>query len=106
MGKWDITAQLSKVKARALIVGGDKDETPVGAWEEWKNSLPNSQLLIINGTGHLPYVDNPAVFFAAAEQFLQNKWPDNSVLQAKGVGIVFPDRRKRFCLSKSKSSSN
>ena len=90
MGKRDITAQLSKVKARTLIVGGDKDETPIGAWEEWKNSLPNSQLLIINGTGHLPYVDNPAVFFAAAEQFLQNKWPDNSVLQSKGVGIIFP----------------
>lgn len=90
MGKWDLTAQLSKVKARTLIVAGDKDETPVDAWEEWKMSLPNSQLLIIPGTGHLPYVDNPAVFFAAAEQFLQNKTPDNSVLQAKGVGIIFP----------------
>jgi proline iminopeptidase len=90
MGKWDITAQLSKVNARALIVGGDKDETPVGVWEEWKMSLPNSQLLIIPGTGHLPYVDNPAVFFAAAEQFHQNKWPDNSVLQSQGVGIIFP----------------
>jgi proline iminopeptidase len=90
MGRWDITAQLSTIKARTLIVGGDKDETPVAAWEEWKSSLPNSQLLIINGTGHLPYVDNPAVFFSAAEQFLQNKWPDNSVLQANGVGIIFP----------------
>jgi proline iminopeptidase len=90
LGRWDITEGLSKLKARTLVVGGDKDETPVGAWEEWKNSLPNSQLLIINGTGHLPYVDNPAVFFAAAEQFLQNKWPGNSVQQAGGVGIVFP----------------
>ena len=90
MGKWDITAQLSVVKARTLIVGGDKDETPVAAWEEWKNSLPNSQLLIIKGTGHLPYVDNPSVFFTAAEQFLQNKYPDNSVVQIKSVGVVFP----------------
>lgn len=90
MGKWDITAQLSVVKARTLIVGGDKDETPVAAWEEWKNSLPNSQLLIIKGTGHLPYVDNPSVFFTAAEQFLQNKYPDNSVVQTKSVGVVFP----------------
>ena len=89
MGKWDITAQLSVVKARTLIVGGDKDETPVAAWEEWKNSLPNSQLLIIKGTGHLPYVDNPSVFFTAAEQFLQNKYPDNSVVQTKSVGVVF-----------------
>lgn len=91
MGKWNITEQLSKVKARTLIVGGDKDETPVAAWEEWKNSLPNSQLLIINGTGHLPYVDNPAVFFTAAEQFLQNNWPEKSTLHSNGVGVVLPE---------------
>ena len=88
MGKWDITAQLSTVKARTLIVGGDMDETPVSAWEEWKNSLPNSQLLIIPGTGHLPYVDNPAVFFTAAELFLQNKTPDLEALKATGAGVV------------------
>jgi ketosteroid isomerase-like protein len=55
-----------------------------------ENSLPNSQLLIVKGAGHSPYVDNPTVFFAAAEQFLQNKSPDNSVWQTKSVGVVFP----------------
>lgn len=94
MGKWDITALLLKVKARTLIIGGDKDETPVAAWEEWKKSLPNSQLLIIDGTGHLPYVDNPSVFFAATEQFLQNKWPNNSAPQTKSVGVVFQSDEK------------
>ena len=104
MGKWDITAQLSSVKARTLIIGGDKDETPVGVWEEWKNSLPNSQLLIINGAGHLPYVDNPAVFFTAAEQFLQNKWPDNSVLPAKSAGIVFATDEKGSAYLKARAA--
>ena len=104
MGKWDITAQLLKVKARALIVGADKDETPVAAWEEWNKSLPNSQLLIINGTGHLPYVDNPTVFFAAAEQFLQNKSADNSVLQTKSVGVVFPTDGKGSAYLKARAA--
>jgi proline iminopeptidase len=90
MGEWDITTKLSNLKARTLVIGGDQDQTPVGAFEEWKNSLPNSHLLIIRGTGHVPYVDNPRVFFAAVEQFLQNKWPDQSVLQAEGGGIIFP----------------
>lgn len=104
MGPWDITAQLSKIKARTLIIGGDKDETPVGAWEEWKNSIPNSQLLIINGTGHLPYVDNPSVFFAAAEQFLQNKWPDNTGQLAKSVGIVFQGDEKGSAYLKARAA--
>lgn len=104
MGKWDITAALSKVKARTLIIGGDKDETPVGAWEEWKKSLPNSQLLIINGTGHLPFVDNPAIFFAAAEQFLQNKWPTNSVQQTTSAGIVFSTDEKGSAYLKARAA--
>jgi len=104
MGKWDITERLSKVKARTLIVGGDKDETPIGAWEEWKNSLPNSQLLIINGTGHLPYVDNPTVFFAAAEQFLQNKSPDNSAAKPKSVGVVFPTDKNGSAYLKARAA--
>lgn len=90
MGKWDITAGLSKLNARVLVVGGDKDEVPVGAFEEWKTSLPNSRLLIINGAGHLPYVDNPFVFFSAAEQFLQNKWPENAQVKSIPAGIVLP----------------
>lgn len=104
MGKWDITAALSKVKARTLIIGGDKDETPVGAWEEWKKSLPNSQLLIINGTGHLPFVDNPAIFFAVAEQFLQNKWPTNSVQQTTSAGIVFSTDEKGSAYLKARAA--
>ncbi len=103
MGKWDITAQLSKVKARTLLVGGDKDESPVEAWEEWKNSLPNSQLLIISGAGHLPYVDNPGVFFSAAEQFLQNKWPDYSILNTKGAGVVMPTDKKGTAYQKARA---
>jgi ketosteroid isomerase-like protein len=94
MGRWDITAALSKVTARALIIGGDKDETPVGAFEEWKKSLPNSQLLIINGTGHLPYVDNPSEFFTASEEFFQNKWPTPSTSKAVSAGIVLPTDAK------------
>jgi proline iminopeptidase len=104
MGKWDITDQLNKVKARTLIVGGDKDETPVAAWEEWKKSLPNSQLLIINGTGHLPYVDNPTVFFAATEQFLKNKSLNNSEVQTTSVGVVFPTDQKGSAYLKARAA--
>jgi proline iminopeptidase len=104
MGKWDITAQLSKVNAKTLIVGGDKDETPIGAWEEWKASLPNSQLLIIKGTGHLPYVDNPSVFFAATEQFLQGKTIDTSGLHTASVGMVLPTDEKGSAYLKARAA--
>ena len=104
MGKWDLTAPLSKVKARTLVIGGDKDETPVAAFEEWKISLPNSRVWIIKGTGHLPYVDNPTAFFTAVEQFLQNKWPVESVEQVKSAGVVFPKDEKSSAYLKARAS--
>ena len=94
MGRWDITAALSNVKARTLVIGGDKDEAPVDVFAEWKNSLPDSRLLIIKGAGHLPYVDNPAVFFAATEKFFQNEWPEESVQQAGGAGVILSGDKK------------
>ncbi len=90
MGAWDLTQALSNVKAPTLILAGDLDETPVEAWQEWKNSLPNSQLIIIPGTGHLPYVDKPSVFFAAAELFYQNRALDSSIFQLNSAGFVLP----------------
>ncbi len=37
--------------------------------------LPNGRLLLLEGSGHFPYLDVPERFFAAAATFLQGRWP-------------------------------
>ena len=91
IGKWDITSQLAKVEAPVLLLVGDKDAIPFLSFEEWNKSLPNSTLLKFKGAGHVPNADNPAAFFLAAEQFLQNKTPEESVMEAHGAGVVLDD---------------
>lgn len=88
LGQWDLTKPLNKVKARTLIIGGDMDETPVSAWEEWKVSIPNSKLLIIQGAGHLPYVDKPNIFFIAVENFLNSKKVNLTDFNVNGAGVI------------------
>lgn len=88
MGKWDITAQLTKVKAPVLIIAGKEDEIPFNSFEQWNNSLPNSTLLILPESAHFPHVEQPNAFFMAVELFMQNITPDMSVMNVTGAGII------------------
>lgn len=91
IGNWDITPQLAHVKARVLLLVGDHDAIPFPSFENWNESLPNSTLINFKGGGHLPHTDFPAAFFTAVELFLQNKSPDESVMEAIGAGVILDD---------------
>jgi pimeloyl-ACP methyl ester carboxylesterase len=41
--------------------------------------MPNARLLVIPNSGHFPFLEQPQKFFAAAELFLQGRWPDDAV---------------------------
>ena len=94
IGNWDITSQLENVRARVLLLVGDKDAIPFASFEHWNNSLPNCTLLKFKNAGHLPNVDNSAAFFLAVETFLQGKTPNESVMDTFGAGVVLPDDLK------------
>ncbi|MBK8349382.1 MAG: hypothetical protein IPL08_17895 [Saprospiraceae bacterium] len=94
IGNWDITSQLANVKAPVLLLVGDNDAIPFASFENWNKSLSNSSLLNFKGAGHLPNADNPAAFFLAVETFLQEKTPNESVMEAFGAGVVLPNDLK------------
>jgi proline iminopeptidase len=86
--KRNIIPKLAQIKAPVLVLAGDQDYKPFGAFEEWKESFPNSAIVRFRGSGHFPHVDNPDLFFAAVEQFLTGKFPDNNIYKSKGAGII------------------
>jgi pimeloyl-ACP methyl ester carboxylesterase len=45
--------------------------------EEWVEILPNARLFKISDSGHLPFVEQPEIFYPAVEQFLNGEWPEN-----------------------------
>jgi proline iminopeptidase len=68
---FDVRAQLRQVMAPALIVVGDDDFicSPAAA-RRLHLSLPNSKLLLIEGAGHFPWLEQPEAFNSQVPSFL------------------------------------
>jgi len=69
---FDLTGELRKVVAPALIVAGDKDIIcPPAAARQIHLSLPNSKLLLIEDSGHFMWLEQAKEFNSEVLQFLQ-----------------------------------
>ncbi len=75
LGDWDWRPKLPAVMAPALVIRGTMDHVPLESAREWVAALPNARLLSLVGSGHFPYFEVPDRFFAAADAFLQGRWP-------------------------------
>ena len=64
-----------------LLVWGDRDQVvDPGSAELMKQHLPNGQIAMIPGAGHLPYEECPEEFCAVVQQFLWSQTPGASVV--------------------------
>ena len=53
---------LHRVKVPTLIVWGDEDKLiPVEQAPAWRNLIPNSEVMVVKGGGHLVHLDKPEV---------------------------------------------
>jgi len=73
LGDWDWRPALGKVAAPALIIHGDMDGIPPETGRAWAAALPNGKFLLLEGSGHFPYLEVPDRFFAAVNSFLEQK---------------------------------
>ena len=68
----DFTRSLAKIRARTLVIAGEKDAgTPVAMSEAIAANIPGARLAVIPGAAHLSAVENPAAFNALARGFLE-----------------------------------
>ncbi len=71
LGNYDLTRrkQLDSVHVPALVVHGRQDPIPLESSELVARAL-HAPLVVIDGAGHVPYVEQPAEMFAAIRSFL------------------------------------
>lgn len=74
MLNYDIHRQLSAITAPTLIIHGDVDPLPLEAVERLHESITNSKLVIMNDSGHFPFIEKPEELFRLLEGFL-NRTP-------------------------------
>ena len=70
LGDWNFLPLLNKIKSPALVVEGENSNVPLDATRAWATALPYGRLLLIPKAGHVHFIEQPKLFFAAANQFL------------------------------------
>jgi proline iminopeptidase len=69
---------LSELMVPVLFIHGDHDAIPVESARASAALLPDARILVIHGADHLPWLDQPAQFFVAADRFFEGTWPDRA----------------------------
>jgi pimeloyl-ACP methyl ester carboxylesterase len=75
LGDWDWRPELRDLEPDTLVVQGREDPMPLESAREWTVNVRDAQLLVIEDSGHFPFVEQPDNFFAAADEFLNGQWP-------------------------------
>lgn len=67
----DFTAELAQIRARTLVIAGEKDAgTPPAMSEAISSRIPGARLAVIPGAAHLSAVEAPTAFNALVRDFL------------------------------------
>ena len=69
LGDFDLRPALRGVHLPVLVVHGREDPIPLSSSEAVASAL-EGELVVLESCGHVPYVEQPAVLFAAVERFL------------------------------------
>ncbi len=85
LGEWDWRELAQGLDAPVLTIHGDSDTLPLEGSRIWVSSLRNARLLFVREAGHLPFVEQPEVFYQAVDTFLKGEWPENT--EVVGVPI-------------------
>jgi pimeloyl-ACP methyl ester carboxylesterase len=65
--------KLGKVQSPTLILWGREDMLiPLAMGERFHQEIADSEMVVIENTGHIPMVGKPAEFNAAVSKFLQD----------------------------------
>jgi proline iminopeptidase len=62
--------RLSTIKVPTLITAGDNDECDPSLSKEMNGKIPGSKLVIFPKSGHMTFVDQPALFISTINDFL------------------------------------
>jgi proline iminopeptidase len=68
---YDLTPQLPLIEAPTLVLHGAHDAIPLASSELIAGALPHGELVVLDESAHVPYVEGQAAFFAAVREFLQ-----------------------------------
>ena len=79
LGDYDLRDSLGSVHVPILVVHGRQDPIPLASSEEAARAL-GTTCVVIEGSGHVPYVEQPAQLFPLLRAFLHDTGPPHSAV--------------------------
>ena len=70
LGDFDIVSQASVIECPVLLLHGDRDPIPLASSMDLARAI-GVDVVVIEGSGHVPYVERPDALFPPIETFLQ-----------------------------------
>lgn len=77
-GDYDWRPALEELDVPRLVIHGREDGIPLAGARAWVKGYPEARLLVLEGAGHLPYVERRAAVIEAIDTFLAGRWPDGA----------------------------
>jgi len=79
LGDYDLRDSLASVRVPILVVHGRQDPIPLSSSEEAARAL-GTTCVVIEGSGHVPYVEQPGQLFPLLRDFLLDTAPSHSAV--------------------------
>ena len=73
MGTFDFWPVAARITAPTLIIQGVEDAMPLQMLRELQQTIPGSELVLIDDAGHFPYIEQPGPTFEAIRRFLASR---------------------------------
>lgn len=68
---YDFSADLKNITAPTLVVYGDYEILAESAGKQIAETIPNSEFVVLKDCGHFPFIEQPAAYFKAINDFLK-----------------------------------
>jgi proline iminopeptidase len=69
---YDWRPLLRGLRVPTIVIHGDADLLPVALAEETAGTIEGARLLLLAGSGHMPFWEAPTHFFSAVDAFLSD----------------------------------
>lgn len=72
MGTFDFWPVAARIRVPTLILQGVEDAMPLQMLRDLNQTIPGSELVLIERAGHFPYIEQPGPTFGAIRRFLSS----------------------------------
>lgn len=73
LNRYNVTERLPEIAIPVLVMGGRHDVHVAPAWSvTMAERIPQSQLVMMEHSGHFPWLDEPALFFSTVTDFFSH----------------------------------